>query len=101
MRLLDVRKLGGLAAFDVCYFFRAVVDKFPEFGEEANCEVEDVKDEIFDMVKPSQHHLITLQDLINCKVGDTIVGMLSDVHAFAAYDTREQSMGHAGGGEES
>ena len=42
----------GLTAFDVCYFFRAVVEKFDEFGEEANCTVEDVKDEIFDMVKP-------------------------------------------------
>ena len=40
-------------AFDLCYFFRAVIDKFDEVGEEANCTVEDVKDEIFDMVKPA------------------------------------------------
>ena len=101
LRLLDIQKSGGLTVFDVCYFFRAVVDKFAEFGDEANCEVDDVKDEIFDMVKPRDQTLITLQDLINCKVGDTVVGMLSDMHAFAAYDRREQSLDHSGGGEES
>ena len=102
MRLLDLRKASGLATFDVCYFFRAVVDRFADFGDEANCEVEDVKDEIFDMVKPADPSIITLSDLISCKVGDTVVGMLSDMHAFAAYDRREQSMDHGGGegGEE-
>jgi len=97
MRLLDVRRVGGLSAFDVCYFFRAVVDKFAEFGDEANCEVDDVKDEIFDMVKPKDRTLITLADLINCKVGDTVVGMLSDMHQFANYDRREANMDHSGG----
>ena len=43
LRLLDVQRLGGLSAFDVCFFFRAVIEKFDEFGEEANCTVEDVK----------------------------------------------------------
>ena len=35
MRLLDVQRAGGLTAFDVCYFFRAVVEKFDEFGVRA------------------------------------------------------------------
>ena len=93
--------------------------------------MEDVKDEIFDMVKPAHPTIITLADLVNCKVGDTavgmlsphphphpssspspapspapfpqvgdtVVGMLSDMHAFAAYDRREQSMDHSGGEE--
>ena len=92
MRLLDVQRAGGLTAFDVCYFFRAVVEKFDEFGEEANCTVEDVKDEIFDMVKPKDPSLITLKDLEACKVGDTVVGMLTDMHAFWQYDRRENLM---------
>ena len=100
MRLLDVQRAGGLTAFDVCYFFRAVVEKFDEFGEEANCTVEDVKDEIYDMVKPADPTLITLRDLEACKVGDTVVGMLTDMHAFWQYDRREQLMDHGGGGEE-
>ncbi len=92
MRLFDLRKASGLATFDVCYFFRAVVDRFADFGDEANCEVEDVKDEIFDMVKPRQPHGITLADLVDCKVGHTVVGILTDANAFLAYDRREFNM---------
>ena len=101
IRLLDVQRAGGLVAFDVCYFFRAVVEKFDELGEEASCTIEDVKDEIFDMVKPADRTLITLRDLEHCKVGDTVVGMLTDMHAFWQYDRREQLMDHNGGGDES
>ena len=61
---------------------------------------QDVKDEIFDMVKPSDRNLITLKDLVDCKVGDTVVGMLSDMLAFWQYDRREQFMDH-GSHEES
>ncbi len=102
MRLLDLHKTGGLTGFEVSYFFRAIIEKFDEFGEEANCTVLDVKDEIFDMVKPEDPMIITLADLIRCKVGDTVVGMLSDMHAFWQYDRREQLMGHGevGNGEE-
>ena len=39
IRLLDVQRAGGLVAFDVCYFFRAVVEKFDELGEEASCTI--------------------------------------------------------------
>ena len=70
-----------------------------ETQEEANCTVEDVKDEIFDMVKPADRTKITLRDLVACKVGDTVVGMLTDMHAFWQYDRREQLMDH-GGSEE-
>ena len=52
----------------VSYFFRAVIEKFEEIGEEPNCTVEDVTDEIFDMVKPADPHAITLKDLLECKV---------------------------------
>jgi len=98
-RLLDLERRGRLSAFEVSYFFRAVVDKFEEIGEEPNCTVEDVQDEIFDMIKPRDPMYITLHDLVNCKVGDTIIGMLTDVHDFFRYDRREQFMGHENEGE--
>ena len=93
-RLLDLRKAGRIGTFEVSYFFRAVIDKFDELGEEPNCKVEDVVDEIFDMVAPADPMSITLRDLLECKVGETIVGMLTDVNAFWQYDRREQLMGH-------
>ena len=45
-----------------------------------------------DMVKPADALRITLDDLIACKVGDTVVSMLTDVHGFWAYDNREMLM---------
>ena len=57
---------------------------------------EDVKDEIFDMVKPLKPTEISLQDLISCGVGDTIMSMLTDMNGFWAYDNREELMLHDG-----
>ena len=54
--------------------------------------LEDVVDEIFDMVKPKERAAITLKDLVDCKVGETVVGILTDVFAFLQYDQREQLM---------
>ena len=54
--------------------------------------LEDVVDEIFDMVKPKERNAITLKDLVDCKVGETVVGILTDVFAFLQYDQREQLM---------
>ena len=53
---------------------------------------EDVVDEIIDMVKPKERAAITLKDLVDCKVGETVVGILTDVFAFLQYDQREQLM---------
>lgn len=41
------------------------------------------------MAKPQLPLCITLQDLINCGVGDIIVSMLTDAKAFYEYDQRE------------
>lgn len=93
-KLLDLRSVGRISAFEVRYFFSAVIDKFDQVGEEPHCSVEDVKDEIFDMVKPKDPLHITLKDLIDCKVGATVIGMLTDLYSFWQYDRREQLMGH-------
>jgi len=85
-RLLDVQRTGALTAFEINFFFRAVVSGSREAGQEP-VVLEDVRDEIFDMVKPADALRITLDDLMACKVGDTVVSMLTDVHGFWAYDT--------------
>jgi len=41
------------------------------------------------MAKPALPYALTLQDLIKCGVGDTIVSMLIDAKAFFEYDQRE------------
>ena len=47
------------------------------------------QDEIFDMVKPRDSMIITLQDLVYCKVGETVVGMLTDSRSFLSYTRHE------------
>ena len=49
----------------------------------------DVKDEIFDMVRPKDPLKITLQDLIECGQGETVVSILIDLNGFWTYENRE------------
>ena len=58
----------------------------------AEYKVDDLKVELWDMAKPSMPKCITLQDLIKCGVGDTIVSMLTDAKAFYDYDQRESGV---------
>ena len=88
-RLLDIRRQGGLDKFTINYFFRAILSALRQAGHEV-VNVEDVQDEIFDMAKPRDRTMITLQDLIDCKVGGTIVSMLTDMVGFWQYDNREE-----------
>jgi len=55
----------------------------------AEYKIEDIKDELWDMAKPQSPYCITLQDLLRCGQGDTIVSMLIDAKAFYNYDQRE------------
>ncbi|KAK2494764.1 hypothetical protein MC885_012284 [Smutsia gigantea] len=48
-----------------------------------------VKDEIFDMVKPKDPLKISLQDLINSNQGDTVTTILIDLNGFWTYKNRE------------
>lgn len=87
-RILDVNNKGAIDSFVINMFFRPIVQKL-ESKEKFGFNVDDVKDEIFDMAKPKVPMAITLQDLINCGQGDIIVSMLIDAKAFYDYDQRE------------
>ena len=50
---------------------------------------EDVKDEIFDMVRPLDPLRIKLDDLIKSGNGDTVVSILIDLNGFWTYENRE------------
>jgi Ca2+-binding EF-hand superfamily protein len=64
-RLLDTNKSGFIDVFTINYFFREIVERYPAEGFEP-VSVEDVNDEIFDMVKPSDPYGITFEDLMQC-----------------------------------
>ena len=91
-RLLDVQKVGYLNIFTINYFFREIAQLMRDNGHEV-VKIEDVKDEIFDMVKPQHPLHITLDDLLRCNVGHTVVSMLVDINGFWACDNHESSVG--------
>jgi hypothetical protein len=55
-------------AWTIHYFFKEVVAS-PNFAARDKPNVEDVKDEIFDMVKPRDPFKITFNDLVASGVG--------------------------------
>eukprot|EP00112_Aurelia_sp_Birch-Aquarium-sp1_P015360 Seg3398.4 transcript_id=Seg3398.4/GoldUCD/mRNA.D3Y31 product="Serine/threonine-protein phosphatase 2A regulatory subunit B'' subunit gamma" protein_id=Seg3398.4/GoldUCD/D3Y31 len=87
-KILDVQSAGFLHTFSLNYFFRAIQEEMRKHGHEV-VSLHDVKDEIFDMIKPTDPFHITLQDLINSGQGDTVVNMLVDVNGFLTYENRE------------
>lgn len=87
-KLLDIRQKNFLTTFDFNYFFRAIQDQMKAHGQDPVL-FEDVKDEIFDMIKPADSLKVTLKDLILCGQGDTVVSILIDLNGFWTYENRE------------
>ncbi|XP_065004752.1 probable serine/threonine-protein phosphatase 2A regulatory subunit B'' subunit TON2 isoform X1 [Musa acuminata AAA Group] len=85
---LDLQGRGYLTTAEIYTLFRDVHQKWIEGGHCDLC-IEDVRDEIWDMVKPVDPLRITLADLLACKQGGTVAGMFMDVCGFWAHDNRE------------
>lgn len=116
-RILDVKHEGSLNCYAIHYFFRDILKQMQKLNQANNAhssivcafkysrafhvqvdesdvlqdtvKFEDVKDEIFDMVKPEDPLRITLQDLVGCGHGGTVVSILTDLNGFWAYEDRE------------
>ncbi|XP_018321508.1 serine/threonine-protein phosphatase 2A regulatory subunit B'' subunit gamma-like isoform X2 [Agrilus planipennis] len=87
-RILDLNGQGYLDAFTLNYFFRAIQEQMRSHGTEP-VNFQDVKDELFDMVRPKDPEKITLADLIACGQGDTFISILIEFHRFWTYENRE------------
>jgi len=87
-RILDVRQEGCLSVFSLNYFFRAIQEQMKKHNQEPVLFL-DVKDEIFDMVKPVDPLKVMLSDLIKSGQGDVVVSILTDLNGFWSYENRE------------
>ncbi|KAL0812062.1 hypothetical protein ABMA28_009452 [Loxostege sticticalis] len=87
-RVLDINSQGYLDAFTLNYFFKAIQEQMIAHGAEP-VNFDDVKDEIFDMIRPQHPSRITLQDLVRSGHGHTAVSILLELHGFWAYENRE------------
>ena len=74
--------------FSLNYFFRDIIKQMERLHQDP-VKFEDVKDEIFDMVRPKDPLRITLQDLVACGQGETVVSILIDLNGFWTYENRE------------
>jgi serine/threonine-protein phosphatase 2A regulatory subunit B'' len=88
-KILDVQKKGFITVWTINFFAREVISRLLKYG--MNIKIEDLRDEIFDMVKPKNDTDITYDDLRRSKMGDTVVSVLIDVHGLSAYENREGS----------
>ncbi|KAH7843350.1 hypothetical protein Vadar_015604 [Vaccinium darrowii] len=75
-RCFDLQGRGYLTTADIHSLFRDVHQKWIEGGNYELC-IEDVREEIWDMVKPVDPLRITLSDLLGCKQGGTVASMLT------------------------
>ncbi|KAG8636589.1 hypothetical protein MANES_15G015000v8 [Manihot esculenta] len=98
-RCLDLQGRGYLTTADIHSLFRDVHQKWIEGGNYELC-IEDVRDEIWDMVKPTDPLRMALSDLLSCKQGGTVASMLIDVRGFWAHDNRENLLQEEEGPED-
>lgn len=87
-KILDINSQGYLDTFSLNYFFRAIQDQMRQNGQEP-VSFQDVKDELFDMIKPADPTKITLQDIIHSGQGETLVSILIDLNGFWTHENRE------------
>jgi len=99
-KILDVRHDGYLCVYSLNFFFRAIQEEMRHHNQEP-VTVEDVKDEIFDMVKPADPLKITLADLVRSGQGDTVISILIDLNGFWSYENREVLVVDSGENEDS
>ena len=92
-RALDTRERGVLTNLEIWTFLKGVHDAWQADPENYELNMLDVRDEIFDMVKPATPGRITLDDLRRCGCADVVIEILSDHTGFWKYDNRESLPG--------
>ena len=98
-RLVDIKHNGRLDHSVIRYFVQWVLRTLEWRELDKGIKVDDVVDEVFDMIRPKNPAFITIKDLMNSKMGGTMLNILTDTHAFFNYDNREN--GFFENGEES
>ncbi|XP_070073020.1 serine/threonine-protein phosphatase 2A regulatory subunit B'' subunit gamma-like isoform X2 [Drosophila takahashii] len=90
-RILDINQQGYLTAQTLRYFYDGIEARLKTSKTEG-VKFQDLKDEIFDMVRPRDPLKITLKDLINSGQGDTVLSILIEFDKFLAYEYREENL---------
>ncbi|XP_039288464.1 serine/threonine-protein phosphatase 2A regulatory subunit B'' subunit gamma isoform X1 [Nilaparvata lugens] len=89
-KILDINGVGYLDSFSLRYFLREIQEQM-RVHDQDQVSFEDIKDGLFDMIKPADPTKITLQDLLNSGQGEVFVSILIDLNGFWAYERRAAS----------
>ena len=87
-RAIDVYHKNAVDTFVINMFYRAVVKKLIN-RDQGEYRIDDIKDEIWDMIKPKNPNYITLQDVLNSSYSDLVLSLLIDAKAFYQHDQKE------------
>ena len=80
---------GVLTNYEIWTFLKSVHDAWLADPDNYDLDMLDVRDEIFDMVKPEVPGRISLTDLKRCGCADVVIEILCDHTGFWKYDNRE------------
>lgn len=89
-RILDIDHKGYLTPLNLWVFFKGIQDQISTHRTQT-VSFEDIKDEIYDMVRPVDPVKITLKDIVRCGQGETMISILIEFHKFWAYENRENT----------
>jgi serine/threonine-protein phosphatase 2A regulatory subunit B'' len=87
-RAIDVYHKNAVDTFVLNMFYRQVIKKLANRAKDGY-KIDDIKDELWDMIKPKNPNYITLQDVLNSTYSDTVLSLLIDAKAFYLHDQKE------------
>ncbi|CAD7945955.1 unnamed protein product [Amoebophrya sp. A25] len=94
-RLIDLNHDNQVTKPIIRYFLQGIrrnmdrADVPHDLLNSSSVDIDDVVDEIFDMIRPTNPCYITVEDVLESKMGVTMLSILTDTQAFFHYDQRE------------
>lgn len=87
-KVIDVNHNNKVDTFVINMFFRQVVKKLSNRNRD-EYKVDDIKDEIWDMVKPKNKEYLSIEDVLKSSNSEIILPLLFDAKVFLFYDQKE------------
>ncbi|GMT04283.1 hypothetical protein PENTCL1PPCAC_26457, partial [Pristionchus entomophagus] len=88
-RVLDDESKGYLTRKDISEYADSLMKVVQIHIPSIEAKVDDMVDEVFDICRPVDPTRITIKDVIECGKGATVLGMLTNLDDYHAYETRE------------
>lgn len=90
-RTVDVYHKNAVDTFIINLFYRQVLKKLDN-RQIGGYKIDDIKDEIWDMIKPKNQNYITLQDILASSYGNCVLSLLIDAKSFYLHDQKENQV---------